>query len=71
MLDPDGDGLITFDEFTRFWGEDGSVVDRLAKLEATIGGMRLLRPKDSPNTSNAMASNDDEDDSDGDWSDDD
>ena len=39
MMDPDGDGLITFDEFRRFWGEDGSGVDRLAKMEAAIGGM--------------------------------
>ena len=23
-LDPDGDGQISFDEFARFWGEDGA-----------------------------------------------
>jgi CRP-like cAMP-binding protein len=70
VMDPDGDGLVTFDEFTRFWGEDGSGVDRLAKLEATIGGMRLVRPKDGASTNTAMTENGDEDDSDGGWSDD-
>ena len=35
-MDPDGDGEITFDEFKQFWGQDGSGVDRLAKMEQAV-----------------------------------
>ena len=56
LMDPDGDGQITFEEFTRFWGEDGSGVDRLAKLEATIGGMLAARTTTKPKDGGSGAS---------------
>lgn len=74
-MDPDGDGEIDFDEFSKFWGQDGSGVDRLAKMEQSLSGMLNMRsPKGGAKATggraraatgvNLSAALDDEDDSD-------